>query len=434
VIETEIQFEVWLPLQEWNGNLQVVGNGGVTGDFNYPSMAAAIARGYATATSDLGHRAASFQDASWAPGHPERVANYADRAHHLLAQQAKKVASAFYGRAPKFSYFNGCSVGGWQALTEAQRYPGDYDGIISGAPLNYFTHRQAHEIHIAQARARNPAGVIPANKMTLLTSGAIAACDAADGVNDGLISDPLACHFDPAALQCAGEDSPSCLTAAQVTMARMLLSPLRSASGKEIYPGMAPGTPISAAAPTSQHADPSQNNWLQAMIPHETAWTTLTFDLDRDLPRIDAEVGPLLNSMNPDLRPFQTRGGKLILYHGWADNQLTPYNTINYYDSVVDLLGARSTNAFARLFLAPGMSHCSGGAGPNTFDVVGALEQWVERGKAPDRIVAAHSANGKVDRTRPLCPYPQVARYKGTGSSDDAESFSCVDPAGQGGR
>jgi len=416
--DSDIKIEVWLPASQWNGKFQAVGNGAWAGVIGYPAMARALASGYATASTDTGH---STNGGSFALGHPEKLTDFAWRAVHEMTVKAKMLASAYYGSAPKLSYWNGCSTGGRQGLKEAQKFPADFDGIIAGAPANYWTHLAATSIWIAQAVHKDEASYIPTSKYALIHKAVLEACDALDGVKDGVIDDPTRCHFDPKVLACKGDASAdSCLSAPQVEAVRKIYSASKnSRTGQEIFPALEPGSELGwsgLAGPQPFSVAPDHFKYVVFKNP-EWDWHTLNFDSDITL--ADRSDNELINASG-DVKAFVARGGKLLMYHGWTDQLIPPENSIHYYESVK----ADSV----RLFMAPGMNHCAGGDGPNTFDAVGAMEQWVEQKKAPEQMIAAHTSNGAVDRTRPLCPYPQVARYKGSGSTDDAANFTCKAP------
>jgi feruloyl esterase len=431
--DSDIQFEVWMPAAGWNGKFQGIGNGGFAGSIGYGQLATALRRGYATASTDTGHRGGAT-DASWALGHPERVVDFGHRAIHETAVAAKAAIAAFYGGGPKRSYFNSCSNGGRQALMEAQRYPGDYDGIIAGAPANYWTHLIANSIWVANAMSE-PGAHIPPAKLPAIEAAALASCDAKDGVQDGIIDSPDKCGFQAASLLCKGAESDQCLTQAQVTGLEKILGGIRGAKGR-IYPGYVVGGMtgqggwndwITGGVPGRSLAFAFGNGFFANVVHEDKAWDYRTFDPDRDTKKGDDKLAAILNATDPDLSKFRARGGKLILYHGWSDAAITPLNAIDYYKSVKDPAG------FVRLFMVPGLQHCVGGPGVTDFgqgapgasgdalhDVNAALEKWVEAGVAPAQIVA------KKDRkTRPICPYPQVATYRGTGSTDEAASFVC---------
>lgn len=425
VIETEIRFELWLPA-DWNGKFQGVGNGGLSGALNYPAMGTAIDRGYATASTDTGHRTPDnmFGD-DWIEGHPERLVNFGHRAHHLMAQVSKEIVAAYYGEEAEYAYFNGCSSGGWQGLTEAQKYPDDYDAIIAGAPAHDYVRLQANIILLEQLRRKRPEGNLSEAQAQLLVDAAVAKCDPADGVADGLISDPLGCDFDPADLQCPADGEENCLSPAQVERARFLYGPRSTEDGLRLYPGPAYGTMIRAGGPGTQTADDTA---LAKSLKEKPSWDVMSFDPDRHIPAMEKELAEDMSAMNPDLTEFREKGGKIIVYHGWLDPGISPYHSIQYYESVAAVLGDDAMDDFYRMFFVPGMGHCGGGPGPNVFDTVTPLEAWAEKGVAPERIEAAHSTDGEVDRTRPLCPFPEIARYDGSGSTDAAENFVCAAP------
>jgi feruloyl esterase len=422
--DSEIKVEVWLPASSWNGKFQAVGNGGWAGVISYSAMADAIRSGYASASTDTGHVGGR---GTFALGHPEKLIDFAWRSEHEMTVKAKTVIQAFYGSAPKLSYWNGCSTGGRQGLKEAQKFPDDYDGIIAGAPAN----RTAISLWIADAVLKDPASYIPPSKYPMIHQAALAACDGRDGLKDGLIDDPTTCSFDPKVLLCKGTDSPSCLTAPQVNAAKKIYSPaINPRTGQQLFSSLVPGTELGWGVQALGPA-PSANIYDQYryVVFKNANWDWKTFNFDSDVARGDLPENLIMNATDPNMKPFFSHGGKLLLYHGWSDPNVPTLNTIKYYKGVVDAMGGTSNASNSvRLFLEPGMGHCGGGEGPNVFDKVGALERWVEQGKPPDDLIASHITDGKVDRTRPLCPYPQIARYKGTGSIDDAANFACTAP------
>jgi hypothetical protein len=449
--DSDIHFEVWMPAAGWNGKLQGVGNGGFAGSLSITGMAPELRRGYATATTDTGHNGGTTPGATWALGHPQKVIDFGYRAIHETTVAAKALIAAFYGEGPKKSYFNSCSNGGRQALMEAQRFPEDYDGIIAGAPANYWTHLMLGGSELAQAIAANPSSFIPPAKFPAIEAATLAACDALDGVKDGLIGDPQRCHFDPATLLCKGEDTDRCLTPPQVDFLKKVYTGPTDSKGKPLYYGYSPGGEgggggwvgwITGTAPQKSQGYGFSTQFFSQMVYQDAAWDFRQFNAEREMKAAD-KLADALNSTDPDLKKFKNRGGKLILYHGWSDPAIPPVNAIHYFDSVVSKMGAPDANSFVRLYMVPGMQHCGGGPGPNFFwatdpasrgdaqhDMAAALEQWVEAGSAPGPIVAtkfktATNLNSGVERTRPLCPYPQVAHWNGTGNSDDAGSFSC---------
>jgi feruloyl esterase len=422
--DSDIRIEVWMPAADWNGKFQAVGNGAFNGSIAVPAMINALRRGYATASTDTGHVGGS---ASFALGHPERVIDFGWRAVHETAAAAKRIVAAFYQAAPTFSYWNGCSAGGRQAMKEAQRFPADFDGIIAGAPGLDWTGRAAQALRVAQASQKSDARLTP-GAAEALHAAALAACDALDGVKDGVIDRPGRCRFDPGTLSCTGSSDASCLTAAQVATARLLYSGQVNPRTTRVITGLEVGSELGwTDAGWSASARATGLDQFRFLVFKDPAWSIDRFNFDADIVRAEDIDNDTINALDPNLRPFIDRGGKLIHYHGWNDPQISPGNSTQYYTRVLEALGgpAKVDGAY-RLFMAPGMGHCGGGEGPNTFDMVAALEQWVERGAPPDRIVASHLTNGTVDRTRPLCPYPQFAKYTGSGSSDDAANFVCT--------
>jgi feruloyl esterase len=434
--DSDIKVEVWLPAPRaegapgnsgWNGKLQSVGNGGWAGTISYPALAAAVAAGYASASTDTGHVG---NTAKFVPGHPEKLVDYGYRAVHEMTVVAKAIVNAFYGNPARLSYWNGCSTGGRQGLMEALRYPNDYDGIIAGAPVNYRTHQLTWELWVAQAVHRSEASYIPAEKYPAIHRAALDACDANDGLEDGLIDDPRRCTFDPQVVQCTAADSAACLTAPQVEAARQIYSPAVAPSTKrEIFPALQPGSELGWGALAGKQPVGEAVEFFQYVVHNDPAWDYRTLSFDTGPVLADQAAGDVLNVIDPNLKPFFDRGGKLLMYHGWNDQLVAPVNSINYYAAIMNTPATKGRlDNSVRLFMAPGMTHCRGGEGPNAFDAMGVLERWVEHGTAPERIDAAHETAGKVDRTRPLCAYPNVARYTGSGSIDDAANFACRMP------
>jgi feruloyl esterase len=394
------------------------------GSISCGAMTQALDGGYATSSTDTGHEGGS---ASFALGHPEKLIDYAYRSEHEMTLAAKAIIAAFYGKGPRLSYWNGCSAGGKQALKEAQRYPQDFDGIIAGAPASSWTGRAAQSLWVAQAVHKDEASYIPPAKFALIHRAVLAACDSLDGVEDGVLEDPRRCSFDPKVLDCKGADGPECLTVPQVEAARKIYSPsINPRTKKVLYPGLERGSELGwatwgGAQPLSIGID-----YFKYVVFENPNWDFRTLDFDADIARAEKFDGARINATDPNLRPFFAHGGKLIQYHGWNDPQISPGNSVDYYNSVLDSLGgAGKVQGAYRLFMVPGMGHCGGGEGTSTFDMVTALEQWVEEKKPPTRIIASRNRDGKVDRTRPLCPYPQVAVYDGTGNTHDAANFAC---------
>lgn len=424
--DSDIQIEVWLP-DDWNGKLQAVGNGAFTGSIRHSggrSLASGVSLGYATTSTDTGHVGGS---ASFGFGHPEKVIDFGWRSTHEMTVTAKQVIEAYYGEKPEYSYWVGCSAGGRQALKQAQRFPDDYDGIIAGAPGNDWTGRAVGALRVAKPLATNESARLLEDDRLLVHEAVLAACDMADGVTDGVVGNPERCDFDPSVLLCEGDKSASCLTVDQVTTARMLYSsPKNPKSGREIT-GLLPGSELDWTdfgwTRSARNTGLEQFKYLTDKDPE---WTIDRFEFEQDIVRAEEIDNDTLNALDPNLQPFLDSGGKLLSYHGWSDAQISPKNATQYYQRVVETVGdADAVHDSYRLFMAPGMGHCGGGQGPNTFDALSALEEWVEEGRAPDQIIASRQRDGVVDRTRPLCPYPQLATYNGSGSTDDAANFTC---------
>ena len=458
--DSEIKFALWLPsATAWNGKYRQEGNGGWAGAINTAGLAEPLRRGYAVAATDDGHEGGG---ANWAIGHPEKLIDFGYRAVHETSMQSKAIIHAMYGRDPERSYFVGCSDGGREALMEAQRFPEDFSGILAGAPANNWSHLFTAFIWNERALLATPASAIPPAKLPVVQKAVMAACDRLDGVADGLIENPRACTFDPNIVACSAGDAPACLTQPQVEALKKIYDgPKNPRTGERIFVGQPPGT---EAVPGSWGAwiTPANaagaiqfgfgNSYYGAAVFEDPAWDFRMLDFDRDVAIGDVKAGLVLNATNPDLRSFRAGGGKLIQYHGWGDAAIPAPSSIEYYESVKAFLSKypdprtpapSAVDDFYRLFLVPGMAHCGGGAGPNSFgngvggaaairdadhDIFTALERWVEQGAAPPRVIGTGRATDDPAKpmTRPLCPYPQVARYRGTGDVNDAASFSCA--------
>ena len=423
--DSDIHSEVWLPLNGWNSKYEAVGNGGWGGAIVYSALAEALRRGYATSSTDDGTAAV---DNSFLIAQPDRFIDFAYRSEHETTLKAKALILAFYGKSPRYSYWNGCSGGGREGLLQAYRYPEDFNGIVAGDPADF--RRNAWALYLANASFKNPDDYIPPAKYSMIHQAVLDDCDKLDGLVDGLIGEPRACRFDPAVLLCKGADGPSCLTARQVQTARTILNPMKSSSGVELFPRLEPGTELRWArlaggpAPAGLFVD-----YFKFIVHKDASWDWKTFRVDRDAALADKAAKGIV-ALEPDLTRFAGRGGKLILYHGWADQQVAPQASIEFYDAMAaDLRRAGiSVDDSARLFMVPGMAHCGGGEGPDQFDKMQAIEDWVEQSKPPETIVASRKVGAEIVRTRPLCPYPKHAEYNGNGSIDAAENFSCRAP------
>ncbi|PWU10837.1 MAG: tannase/feruloyl esterase family alpha/beta hydrolase [Terriglobia bacterium] len=423
--DSHIEVEFWMPATDWNGKFEAVGNGGFAGIISFPAMAAALREGYATASTDTGHKGGS---AVFALGHSEKMIDFAYRSVHEMTVKAKSVIAAYYGRGPRLSYWNGCSTGGRQGLKEAQRFPEDFDAILAGAPANYETHLHAWTVEIGMAAIKDDKNLLPASVYPVINKAVLAACDNLDGVKDGLLNDPRKCRFDPATLLCGNGKTENCLSEDQVEAVKKIYTPAKTRKGELIFPSYQPGSEMAWGVLVGGNAPATigQDTFMYLTYA-DPKWDWHTFDLDRDTAAADKKDDNVINAIDPDLSKFKAHGGKLLMYHGWNDTAIAPENSINYYSSVLQKMGSKQ-NDWYRLFMAPGMQHCGGGPGPNQFNMMGTLERWREGGVAPEMITATHVTGASVDMTRPLCPYPQIAVYKGVGSTNDAASFTCKAP------
>jgi hypothetical protein len=443
--DSDIRFEVWLPEKTWNGRYLGVGNGGFAGNIDYRALANDVSGGFAAAATDTGHFGDS-EDASWAYGHPEKIADFGWRAIHLTAQAAKQIIDAYYGKPVSHSYFDSCSDGGREALMEAQRFPEDYDGILAGAPANNWATMLGGGLALLQQTSLDPTGVIPDLKLSAIERASLAACDQLDGVKDGIVSDPEKCHFDPSVLLCKHGDNLDCLTAVQLTLLRRIYAGGTTPEGKVIFPGFLPGDEdgwhpwIIGSAPLNSSGAQYVRNYFSYMVANDPKFNILAAPVEASLTEARAKTARDLDATNSDLHRFAARGGKLIMYHGWNDPAISPWNSIHYYQSVQQTMGVSQTSTFLRLYMAPGVEHCVGGPGPDFFGQLGVptekgqglldvLETWVEDHTPPTGVIATkYDHDQQPAMTRPLCPYPELAKYNGSGETNRAASFSCVGP------
>jgi feruloyl esterase len=451
-----IKIEVWMPAEGWNGRFEQIGNGGLAGSINLMFLANDLKKGYATAATDDGHEGQGT-DASWAVGHPEKVKDFAYRAVHETSEKAKKIISAYYKKSPNYSYFNGCSEGGREALMEAQRFPDDFNGILAGSPAHYWTQLMAAFAWNAQA-LNDPASFIPQAKRVAIEKAAVAACGRQDDVTDDFIKDPMRCQFDPSVLLCKGADADTCLTQPQVdALKKIYAGPKDPVTKRHISPGYEPGgeaengfpgitfqSYVFGAGPGMSLDAMFSSSFYGGFVFDNPKWSFAELNFDKDIATTEEKVGALLNASNPDLKPFQAHGAKLLQYHGWLDGSPPPQHSVNYYEKVAGEIGSVDrTREFYRLFMAPGMMHCGAGPGPNDFgnmfdlvpssdpdkNIFLALQRWVEKGIAPDQIIATkfnEDNPGKgVAMTRPVCAFPQQAKWNGKGDVKDAASWQC---------
>jgi feruloyl esterase len=466
--DSVINFTLLLPPQEdWNGKYLQYGSGGWGGALQLNEMIGPLAQGYAVAETDDGHQNQDPVHAltpNWALGHPEKVIDFGYRAVHETATLSKTALQGYFNKPASRAYFQGCSDGGREALMEAERYPEDFDGIIAGAPANNWSHQFAGFMWNELALNAKPESRITAEQLPAIEQAALAACDELDGVKDGLTEDPRKCHFDPTVLLCHGLAGADCLTQPQIgALKKIYDGPIDPKTGEQIYPGYEPGTEAEPGAwvgwilPLPQFPQGSVqsffgNGFFSLVVHEDPKWDWHTMDFNRDVKAADEKDAPIINSYNPDLRTFRDHGGKLIQYHGWGDPAIAPRDSINFYEKVTAFLrsspdprapDAKDIQGFYRLFMVPGMGHCTGGPGPTSFgndatqvdnpvdadhDLLTALDRWVTQEVAPDKLIGSGKIGGSaaVKVTRPLCPYPKVARYKGHGDSNVASSFDCV--------
>jgi feruloyl esterase len=428
--DSHIGIEVWLPVAgNWNGKFLAAGNPGFIGSLSSAGLAGIMEQGYVAGGTDTGHVDAGFE---WAIGHPEKWADWGYRAVHEMVVVTKTMAEKYYGKPIQYSYWNSCHNGGNQGLNEAQRYPEDFDGIVASDPAYWISHLQPGSLYISWVALKdgvNGPGYIPPDKVTLLNKAAMAACDGDDGLEDGLIEDPTKCRFDPASIRCKGVDSDSCLTAGQVDTAKKIYAGAKFKDGSPIYSGFEPGSELNWNFMIEKEPFSVNLNYFKGMVFEDPDWDFRTFDVDRDTKLGIERTSKYVDGNNPDLRPFKASNGKLIIVSSWNSLALPPRQVAEYYRSVEKAMGgADQTRDFARLFSIPGAGGCVVGENFRAFE---ALQAWVEEGKAPEQIIFQHTTadrGGEVYRTRPVCAYPKVAKYKGSGDIDDAANFSCVFP------
>ena len=460
--DSDIKFEVWLPAANWNGKLTTGGNGGVAGSINYSLLVSAIQRGYTGVSTDTGH-VGKDADGAWAKGHPEKLVDFGHRAIHLATVDAKAIVKAYYGVEQKRAYFIGCSNGGRQALMSAQRYPEDFDGVIAGAPAYNWTGFTTAFAWNEQAMLR-PNAYIPMTMAPIIQAAVNQQCDALDGVTDGVVSAPQACHFQPEKLLCAPGQTEKCLTQPQIEALQTIYQGAHTSNGTRLFTGFTPGGETGSVpglgwegwifGPQPGVATQSAFVWgvMREMVTGEDNWQIGSFDFDRDPKILLEKIGPALNATDTNLSKFASRGGKLILFQGWSDAAIPPSATISYYEGVGQRMGDTKRAQFMRLFMVPGMQHCAGGPGPSSFggltpavqpenpsrDLTAALEQWVEKGVAPESVRAIKGRDLKralydptvadIESSGLICAYPRHAKWNGTGDTKDAASYTCVYP------
>jgi feruloyl esterase len=455
-----IGVELWLPAEHWNGRYQQVGTHRFGGIYHHDEMAPQLRRGFAVAATDNGHASKSSADVSWAFGAHEKLVDYAWRAVHETADKSKQVIRAFYGRPQDYAYFNGCSTGGRDGLKSAQMFPRDFNGILIGGSAAYYTHAVTQTIfaslNLERSGLVNEAGRAA---LQLAQRSAVAACDAADGVKDGVIRDPRQCHWDAFSLVCkAGQDPATCLTPEQAAAIKVNAAPMVDpVTHQWLFGGLEPSSePDQLKYGYSKPANGSGIGGYQVAF-NDPKWTAASFDLHRDLPVFDQKMG-FINAIDPDLSGFEAAGGKLMQWHAWGDGAFTPRWAVRYYEQVAERMGGLSkVQRFYRLYMMSGAGHCPkddngpgaaviGGEGQTAaspdaaHDAVLALEAWVEKGAVPERLIASRykakaggskdevgqGAARQIEMQRPVCSYPAVTRYKGRGDTNDAANFYCA--------
>jgi hypothetical protein len=449
--DSEIRFEVWMPEKEWNGRLLGEGNGGFAGSIYYQQLEGYLKRGFAVTGTDAGHQA-NGTDASWAYGHPEKVKDFGWRAIHVITERAKQIVASYYGKPQQKAYFDACSDGGREALMEAQRFPEDYDGILAGAPAYAWSTLLAAGVPAMQSLMGDPRSYIPDRKLAAIQKASLAACDELDGVKDGVINDPGKCRFDPGVLLCKDGDASDCLTQPQIEALKALYDGPKDAQGRNFFSGYSMGDEsgwrdwILGEDPEASVSSRFVRNDFRYIVTGDPKWNVLTANVDAALKQSKEKSAADLDATNPDLSRFAARGGKLIIYHGWNDPAISPGSTVAYYKEVQRTMGEAKAASFVRLYMAPGMEHCAQGPGPSAFGQFGmetakgpkyglfdSLQDWVEKGSPIEDVMATKYEAGeggarKAIMTRPLCAYPQVVKYKGSGDTNDAANFACVAP------
>jgi feruloyl esterase len=422
---SDIRMEMWMPITGWNGHFRGTSPNGLGGVINYNAMGVGLSDGFAVASTDTGHQGG---DTAWMQV-PDKVTDFAGRAMHETTVVGKALTAAYYGTAPAYSYMIECGGGTAAALHEVQKYPADYNGVVIGGHAAHLTRQIFGQLWLWEATHPNGVAILPAAKLRAVHDAVLARCDLLDGVKDGLLENPTRCTFDPKEIECRSGDGPNCLTTPQVeAVQKIYAGPTNPRTGERIWSPLYRGSEldwsffIETAGPIG-----IATSTLRDAILKDPAWDyrKTRIDFDRDVALADRSDIARVNASNPDLSEYVRQGGKLILSGGW-NNALVPAGAVlDYYNSVEARIGGENTRRAVRLYMVPGMIECNGGPGTDTFDMLGVMRRWVERGQAPNDVIASRVEHGKVVRTRPLCPYPQVATYQGKGSTDDASNFVC---------
>ena len=431
--DSDIKVEVWMPASGWNGKLVGIGNGVWAGSISYFQLGEPLSRGYAVAATDTGH-AGNGMSADFAVGHPEKLTDFGYRAVHEMTLAAKAAVRGFYGDGPKTSLWNSCSTGGRQGLMEAYRYPDDYDAISAMAPANPMTDLMTQSLWTGFQAVRAPGAGLTPPKLAALHKAYLSHCDARDGLEDGIVAQPQGCRFDPAVIQCKGADRPDCLTSAQVQTMRAIYGGVRDPkTAAQLLPGFPPGSELQLAMLISgPEPFPVATSYMRLLVfADRPGWDFRRFDYKADAAKARAFGAPIVDVPASGLQPFFARGGKLLLSHGWTDGLIPANNSVAFYQRLSARLPAKRAHAQLRLFMVPGMNHCGGGEGASSIDTLAAIDRWAAGGAAPERLLATRPAAPKAPPlSRPLCAFPLVSRYKGSGPTDQAASFACTAPAG----
>ncbi len=423
--DSDIKIEVWMPAENWNGKLVGIGNGVWAGNISYSALAEPLARGYAAVATDTGHVGGGM-DAKFAGGHREKLIDFGYRAVHEMTVKAKAFIEAYYGRTETRSLWVSCSTGGRQGLMAGYRYPEDYDGISSMAPANPMVGLMIGSLWAGYAAMKDDARRLTMPKLMAVNRAFVGHCDEKDGLKDGIAGDPEQCRFDPGMIQCKDGDREDCLTAPQVEAMRDIYAGTKNPrTGELVFAGFPPGSEQQVMALVSgKEPFPVATSFFRDIVFNDPRWDFISFDYDKDVEASYKAAGDILDVPSDGLKKFIEGGGKLLLSHGWADGLIPAPNTAAFYKSMMAKLDPAKAADSVRLFMLPGVGHCGGGDAPGVTDMLSAIDQWVETGKAPERITASSGPNQKPV-SRPLCPYPKVARYKGSGNPDEAANFEC---------
>jgi feruloyl esterase len=424
---SDIRMELWMPIAGWNGNFRGTSPNGLGGVINYNAMGVGLTDGFAVASTDTGHQGG---DTAWMRD-PERLTDFAGRAMHETTVAGKAIATAYYGTAPRYSYMIECGGGSAAALHEVQKYPSDYHGIVVGGHAAHLTRQIFGQLWLWLAARPNGVGILPATTLRVIHDAVLNKCDLLDGVKDGLLENPTRCTFDPKEIECkpgteSKGDQTSCLTTAQVDAVRRIYAgPANPRTNERIWSPLYRGSELDWSFFTESQNPIGIATSALRMILGDPTWDYQSIDFDRHVALADQSAIARVNASNPDISAYVKRGGKLILSGGW-NNALVPAGAVlDYYRNVEKTIGIEDTRQGVRLYMVPGMIECNGGPGTDTFDMLTVMRRWVERGEAPNGVIASRVEHGKVVRTRPLCPYPQVATYRGSGSTDEAKNFVC---------